>query len=60
VKTQRLPKSSEIYTFQTTFSVKNSKPLRNAVKKANIKVGKPPLHPLCEFLRLDPKVSRLD
>ena len=25
-----------------------------------IKEGKPPLHPLCEFLRLDPKVSRLD
>ena len=30
------------------------------INKANIKVGKPPLHPLCEFLRLDPKVSRLD
>ena len=28
--------------------------------KTNIKDGKPPLHPLCEFLRLDPKVSRLD
>lgn len=25
-----------------------------------IKEGKPPLHPLCEFLRLDPKISRLD
>ena len=28
--------------------------------KTNIKDGKPPLHPLCEFLRLDPKISRLD
>ena len=25
-----------------------------------IKEGKPPLHPLCEFLRLDPKISQLD
>ena len=30
------------------------------INKANIKGGKPPLHPLCEFLRLDPKISRLD
>ncbi|WP_188208756.1 phospholipase D-like domain-containing protein [Neisseria subflava] len=28
--------------------------------KTNIKDGKPPLHPLCEFLRLDPKISQLD
>lgn len=28
--------------------------------KKQIINGKPPLHPLCEFLRLDPKVSRLD
>ena len=34
MKTQRLPKSSEIYKFQTTSSVKNSKPPRNAVKYA--------------------------
>lgn len=30
------------------------------INKANIKDGKPPLHPLCEFLRLDPKISQLD
>ncbi|WNS84102.1 phosphatidylserine/phosphatidylglycerophosphate/cardiolipin synthase family protein [Neisseria sp. DTU_2021_1001991_1_SI_NGA_ILE_055] len=30
------------------------------INKANIKGGKPPLHPLCEFLRLDPKISQLD
>lgn len=28
--------------------------------KTNIKDGKPPLYPLCEFLRLDPKISQLD
>ncbi|HHX2524000.1 TPA: phospholipase D-like domain-containing protein [Neisseria subflava] len=28
--------------------------------KKQIINGKPPLHPLCEFLRLDPKISRLD
>ena len=28
--------------------------------KKQIINGKPPLHPLCEFLRLNPKVSRLD
>lgn len=30
------------------------------INKANIKGGKPPLYPLCEFLRLDPKISQLD
>lgn len=30
------------------------------INKANIKDGKPPQHPLCEFLRLDPKISQLD
>lgn len=28
--------------------------------KKQIINGKPPLHPLCEFLRLDPKISQLD
>lgn len=30
------------------------------INQDRIKEGKPPLHPLCEFLRLDPKISQLD